>query len=116
MIITIDRAEMVERLLDRLRAALPLPARTTPELAARLRAQDHALIEIPPTCWITWVTYLGDEAGVTCKLDFGRDKETDTKNPVFSSITHLRFDPRLPLAREIAVYQRHRVKRLKRAP
>jgi len=26
----------------------------------------------------------------------------------FVSITHLRFDPRLPLAREIIVYQKHR--------
>ena len=32
----------------------------------------------------------------------------------FASITHLRFDARLPLAREIAAYQRHRVKRLRR--
>ena len=30
------------------------------------------------------------------------------------SITHLLFDRRLPLAREIASYQKHRVKRLRR--
>jgi hypothetical protein len=33
---------------------------------------------------------------------------------VFASITNLRFDPRMPLAREITAYQRHRVKRLQR--
>jgi hypothetical protein len=31
------------------------------------------------------------------------------------SITHLTFDRRLPLAREIATYQKHRSKRLRRA-
>ncbi|MDR3389428.1 MAG: hypothetical protein P4L92_20480, partial [Rudaea sp.] len=34
----------------------------------------------------------------------------------FASITHLRFDARLPLARDIAAYQKHRVKRLRRQP
>ena len=35
---------------------------------------------------------------------------------VYTSITHLRFDPRLPLAREITAYQKHRVKRLRSQP
>jgi hypothetical protein len=39
---------------------------------------------------------------------------SETKSVTFTSITHLRFDPRLPLAREIAAYQTHRVKRLRR--
>ena len=33
---------------------------------------------------------------------------------VVVSITYLTFDRRLPLAREIAAYQKHRVKRLRR--
>ena len=33
----------------------------------------------------------------------------------FVSITHLTFDRRLPLAREIAAYQKHRVKRMRRS-
>lgn len=36
------------------------------------------------------------------------------QNEAFVSITHLRFDPRLPLARKIATYQKHRVKHLRR--
>ena len=55
---------------------------------------------------------MGDEGGILCKLDLGADAE----NVAFLSITHLRFDPRLPLAREINVYQKHRVKRLRRQP
>jgi hypothetical protein len=105
----IDDPEATERLLARLEAALPIPARLTPELQASLRERD-AGAAIPATCQVTWVTYMGDEGGIVCKLDLGPDAVKDA----FASITHLRFDPRLPLARDIAAYQKHRVKRLKR--
>ena len=45
-----------------------------------------------------WGRYAGDEGGIVCRLDFTRE----TKKQVFASITPLRFDPDLPLAREIA--------------
>jgi hypothetical protein len=40
----------------------------------------------------------------------------EIETAAFASITHLRFDARLPLARDIAVYQKHRAKRLRRRP
>jgi hypothetical protein len=86
------------RLLTRLRTALPLPARVTPELAATLQGRSDT--QIPSTCSITWVTYAGDQAGIVCRLDFAQE----TGEQAFASITHLRFDARLPLAREIALY------------
>ena len=104
----IDHPEATERLLARLKAALPIPARLTPELQASLRA-ENAGTAIPANCNVTWVTYMGDEGGIVCKLDLGPDVEE-----AFTSITHLRFDARLPLARDIAAYQKHRVKHLKR--
>jgi hypothetical protein len=107
----IDNPDQTDRLLARLQAALPLPARMTPELAATLRTQSPAS-DIPPTCSITWISYAGDEGGIVCRLDFARE----TENAAFVSITHLRFNPRLPLARDIANYQKHRVKRLRRQP
>ena len=63
-----------------------------------------------PTATVTLLHYMGDEGGILCKLDLGPDME----NAAYVSITHLRFDPRLPLAREINAYQKHRVKRLRR--
>ena len=39
----------------------------------------------------------------------------DGREVLLVSITHLTFDRRLPLAREIAAYQKHRVKRLRRS-
>lgn len=107
----IDNPDQTERLLARLQAALPLPARVTPELAATLQTKNTAT-ELPRTCSITWISYAGDEGGIMCRLDFEREAETAT----FASITHLRFDARLPVARDIAAYQRHRVKRLRQQP
>ena len=105
----IDHPESTERLLARLKAALPIPARLTPELQASLRA-GNAGAAIPADCNVTWVSHMGDDGGIVCKLDLGPDVEKEA----FTSITHLRFDARLPLARDIAAYQKHRVKRLKR--
>jgi hypothetical protein len=105
----IDRPEQVERLLAKLEAALPIATRVTPELQARLREGDRP-VEVPANGSITWVSYAGDEGGIVCRLDFGQA----TPDAVFASITHLRFDPRLPLTREITAYQKHRVKRLQR--
>jgi hypothetical protein len=105
----IDHPEQVERLLAKLEAALPIATRVTPELQARLREGDHP-IDVPANGRITWVSYAGDEGGIVCRIDFGQT----TSNAVFASITHLRFDPRLPLTREITAYQKHRVKRLQR--
>ena len=109
----IDNAAQVERLLTRLTAALPLPARVTPELATTLQAQS-ATSEIPLACTITWISDAGDEGGIVCRLDF--DGETQEAAEI-ALITHLRFIPHpLPMARDIAAYQKHRVKRLRRQP
>jgi hypothetical protein len=104
----IDHPETVERLLAKLSAALPIPARVTPELQTSLRGQTGGVV--PVQCAVTSIYYMGDEGGIVCKLDLG----SNTGKQAFTSITHLRFDPRLPLAREITAYQKHRVKHLRR--
>jgi hypothetical protein len=48
---------------------------------------------------------LNKRAGIVCKLDFGDESD----RVVYPSITHPRVDPRQPLAREVASYQKHRV-------
>ena len=58
----IDNPDQAERLLARLQAALPFPARLTPELAATLRTKNTKS-DIPSTCSISWVSYAGDEGG-----------------------------------------------------
>jgi hypothetical protein len=105
----IDHPERVTRLLDKLQPVLPLPARMTPELVATL-AKYHK--GITPACTIVAVNYAGDEGGIMCQLAC----PTERKIAIHASITHLRFDPRLPPARDIFVYQKHRVKALRRQP
>jgi hypothetical protein len=107
----IDNPLQAHLLMAKLKAALPLPALATPPMLAQLREQAPGL-DLSPRCQITEIYYAGDEGGILCKLDFGQE---DTDQAFFVSITHLTFDRRLPLAREIAAYQRHRVKRIRRS-
>ena len=105
----IDHPVTAMELLEQLASALPLPARLTPELRATLSNQNVGA-PVPPDCTITGLHYAGDEGGIVCKLDLG----ANLASQAFASITHLRFDPRLPLSRKITGYQKHRVKRLRR--
>jgi hypothetical protein len=73
-----------------------------------MRAPSRSSRYSSSQCAITWIYYMGDEGEIVCKLDHGANAGKEA----FTSITHLRFDPRLPLAREIAAYQKPRVKRL----
>ena len=107
----IDHPDQVDRLLDRMRAALPMPARMMPRLLATVRDQDPAT-PLAAACRITRVDYAGDEGGIVCHLE--RDGGDEKGKLIVTSTTHLEFDPRRPLAREIAAYQKHRIKRLRR--
>ena len=107
----IDDPDQVARLLDRMRAALPLPARMTPRLLATVRDQDPAT-PLAAACRGTRVDYAADEGRIVCHL--ARDGSDEKGKLIVTSISHLEFDPRLPFAREIAAYQKHRVKRLRR--
>ena len=107
----IDNPKQVAGLLAKLESALPLPAIVTPRLAATL-SENSPSAAIPKQGLVTWVSNAGEEGGIMCKLSFAHD--ADDANVVVTSITHLAFDPRQPLAREIAAYQKHRVKKLRR--
>ncbi|MGK7862597.1 hypothetical protein [Falsiroseomonas sp. E2-1-a4] len=107
----IDDSEATGRLQAQIEAALPLPARPTPELLAMLRQQSPKM-KLAPTCRIVAISYAGDEGGIVCKLDFGVD---ETGHAAYVSLTHLRFDPRLPMARAIEAYQLRRVEGLRQA-
>ncbi len=107
----IDHPITTSDLMARLEAALPIPARLTPEPQVSLREQNAAST-IPAAAMVALLYYMGDAGGILCKLDLGPGVESDA----FVSITHVRLDPRLPLAREITAYQKHRVKRLRRQP
>ena len=106
----IDNPDQVDRLIARLRQSLPLFATVTPEVAAIIRERSPAA-DPQRRYPITRVDYAGDEGGIVCKVELGPEVGDSA---LFASITHLRFGHAEPLARQIAGYQKHRVKRLRR--
>ncbi len=105
----IDDIEKSVALVERMRAVLPMRALTTMELRRTL--QQSSKKGSPHECSVADVRYLGDEGGIACILDLGID---NTKEVHLVSVTHLRFDRRHPLAREIGAYCKHRIKRLRK--
>jgi hypothetical protein len=107
--LVVDDRLQVEQLLAKLREAVPLPVTLPPNLMASLCKQATAP---PPSarCTVERVDYAGAEGGIMCRLALSEG----VAFKVVVSITHLAFDRRLPIAREIAAYQKHRIKRLRR--
>jgi hypothetical protein len=108
--IMIDNPDQVERLMAKMKESLPLFARVSHEVAAVISEQSPAAD--PPRGYpITRVDYAGDEGGIVCKVELGPE---NNDKAVFASITHLRFSQAGPIGRQIAAYQKHRIKRLRR--
>ena len=105
----IDDPEKTDRLIAELKASLPVETRLSQVLIGTLIKQAPD-IEIPNSCNVISIFYMGEEGGIMCGLDIGG---SDTKNPYIVSMTHLNFNKRVPLFRQIDAYQRHRIKKLK---
>ena len=105
----IDDPDKTERLIAALEASLPVEARPTAALMATL-SQQSPDVAIPATCSVAKVFYAGEEGGIVCALDIGGP---DGGTPYVVSITHLIFQRKLSLFRQIDAYQRHRIKKLK---
>lgn len=106
----IDDLRKTLALIARMKAALPIAVALTPDLQRLLAAQSTS-VAIPERCTVVDVLNAGDEGGICCVLDLG-GADAGTAHVV--SLTHLRLDRRSPLFRDVDVYQRHRVKKLKR--
>ena len=108
--VLIDNPDKVHSLIANLESNLPLRARITPRLAESLREKSPGTV-VPQECDVAAVHYAGDEGGILCALDFGDDT---MKKVHIVSITHLAFHRGSPYARDIEVYQRHRIKKIRR--
>ena len=106
----IDNPDQVDRLIATLRQSLPLFATVTPEVAAIISEESPAADPLHRYA-ITRVDYAGDEGGIVCKVELGPE---NGDRALFASITHLQFGRAGSIGREIAAYQKHRVKRLRR--
>src|SRR5271157_1390156 len=105
----IDDLEKANFLLQKLKTVVPIEAWLSPSLM-RLLAEKSPQIPIPERCNVIDVFYTGDEGGIICCLDVGGPQTRDAN---LVSITLLGFHRNTPLSREIDLYQRHRIKKLK---
>ncbi|MDB9808407.1 hypothetical protein OAB79_00620 [Yoonia sp.] len=106
----IDDPDKTQKLIAEMDAHLPLTARLSQSLKGLIRRQVAPIIPLEQ-CQVVEVFYMGDEGGISCRLDFDGQ---DTHDPIIVSITHLNFNRRFPLFRQIDGYQKHRVKKLKK--
>ncbi len=105
----IDDLEKAVALTEKMQATLPMRAIATKELRKML--QEKSDQSFPHECSVTEIRYMGEEGGISCHLDFGLN---GSENVYVVSITHLKFDSKNPLTREIRAYCKHRIKRLKK--
>src|SRR6266699_3743405 len=105
----LDHPEKTPRLLAALKAAAPFEVELLPLLIDHLQAKNivdasrmHQVVSD--------LSYAGDEGGIMCHMS--RSEETGTALVV--SLTYVRVPRSMPLARGVADYQKHRVKKLKK--
>jgi hypothetical protein len=107
----IDDLRTTVSLMERIRAALPVQAHVGRDALRTLR-QEAPEASLSHQCDVTEVRYAGDEGGILCTLDFRGDHTW--KGVYIISITHVTFERRNPLWRDIEGYKKRRVKRLRR--
>lgn len=103
----IDNYPQTMKLIEKMKAQLPIPVQASPPLVHQLSKQGvklksrHKLI-------IVDVFYLGDEGGIACALKGTGGEEVG----VVTSITHLVIEAGHALALEVRAYQTERTRKL----
>jgi hypothetical protein len=107
----VDDVEDAIKLVEAMKASLPITARPTKELLKLLRKQGYPMSDRLPLS-IKAVFYGGDQSGITCDIT-SPDKN---KLPVLCSLTHLEIIGDTPLADEMRAYQEKRKRKLAQLP
>ena len=94
-----------EQLVQKLRWALPLTAHGRPSLTAALRQCLPGASRVPRVT-VTEVFYMGEKDELTCRVDV--PGAIDEPVIVVAPITHLAFNRRHQIARDIATYRKCR--------
>jgi hypothetical protein len=106
----IDNLDTVQSLMERMSTAVPMPAHVGRDVLQTL-SRESPEATLCHQCNVTEVRYAGDEGGILCTLDFD---DQASKAAFIVSITHVRFERRNPLWRDIEKYKKRRIKRLRR--
>ncbi|MCL6270755.1 hypothetical protein M3P05_12555 [Sansalvadorimonas sp. 2012CJ34-2] len=94
-------------LAERVTASLPMAVTPTKALIHNVRNHETQPVKLKPRqrLHVDKCVYLGDEAGIACCCIAAGE-------PIVSSITHLKLDPKHPLYKELKDYQLKRKARL----
>ena len=106
----IDDLQTIDSLMEMIGTALPMPAHVGRDVLRTLR-RESPKAALSHRCDVTEVRYAGDEGGILCTLDFD---DHASKEVYIVSITHVTFERRNPLWRDIKRYKNRRIKRLRR--
>jgi hypothetical protein len=105
----LDNPEKTARLLAALKAAAPFDVKLGPELMNYLRAENLAEAN-GMSHTVFDLSYAGDEGGIMCHMS----PSDETGRALVVSLTHVHVPRSMPLARVVADYQKHRLKKLKK--
>src|SRR5688572_17962682 len=109
----IDDSAFANFLMKELELLLPFRAMVDPKIRARL-PKNAVPASDSPWLEVRKLFYTGNMGGILCQIaDVESDNKT-LKNPCLLSLTHLIVDPRLPIIRDVILYQKRRVKKLKK--
>jgi hypothetical protein len=104
----LDNPEKTVRLLGALKAAVPFNVELSEPLVKHLRAQHHPIAGQKHHT-VSDLSYAGDEGGIVCHM-----VHSEERGALVVSLTQVRLPRTMPLAADVADYQKHRVKKLKK--
>jgi hypothetical protein len=104
----LDNPKKTAQLLAELKAAVPFKIELTPQLIKHLRAQHDAVADETERT-VSDLSYAGDEGGIVCHM-----APSNAGGVLVVSLTHVLVPRSMPLATAVALYQKHRVKKLKK--
>jgi hypothetical protein len=104
----LDHPKKTEELLAMLKGAVPFEVEIAPAVIKQLR-DDHAAIKDKMRHLVSDVSYAGDEGGIICHIVPPQGREA-----ILISLTYVRTPRPMALTAPILVYQKHRLKKLKK--
>jgi hypothetical protein len=104
----LDNPEKTARLVAALKAAVPFEVELPATFTEHLRDENLADLNLMHPVWD--LSYADDDGGIMCHM--ARSEETG--RALFISLTYVRVPHSMPLARAVADYQKHRVKKIKK--
>ena len=104
----LDNPKQTAQLIAQLKAAVPFKVELVPSLISHLRTK-HVDIAGESEHVVRDLSYAGDEGGIVCHLAPG-----GAGAALVVSLTHLLVPRSLPFATAVRLYQKHRVKKLKK--